>query len=291
MLNEWDAMARFEFTKMHGLGNDFVVFDGISQRIPGTGWPKLAQRICDRNLGIGADGVIFALPSDDADAKMRIINSDGSEAEISGNGLRCMVRMLRDRGHISTDRCRVETGAGIVAAEAGRQEGADFMVRLELKPPVFEAKRVPVTSGKAEFLSEDVDVGNRTYSITALSVGNPHAVVFVDDYEFDWRKTGAKIETHEIFPEKANVEFVVIENPKRIRLKSWERGAGPTHASGTGACAAACAGIKLGRLEPRVEVVCDYGSLFVEWDGGDDALYQSGPSAYVFEGEIDFDSL
>ncbi len=284
-------MARFEFIKMHGLGNDFVIFDGFSQRIPETRWSELAQRICNRNLGIGADGVILALPSDEADATMRIINSDGSEAEISGNGLRCMVRMLRDRGHISSDKCRVETGAGIVAAEAGKEEGADFMVRLTLNTPVFEAKRVPVTIGKPEFLSENVEIDDRGYSLTALSVGNPHAVVFVDNYEFDWRKTGSKIETHEIFSEKANVEFVVIENPKRIRLKSWERGAGPTHASGTGACAAACAGIKLGRLEPRVEVVCDYGSLFVEWNGGDGLLYQSGPSAYVFEGEVDFDSL
>jgi len=284
-------MGLVKFTKMHGLGNDFILFDGISDRLISVDWSEVARRVCDRNIGIGADGILLGLPSDTADLGMRIINSDGSEAEISGNGLRCLVRLMHDRKHISSGECRVETGNGIVTAEIGVAGQADGDVRLTLNPPVFEACSVPIKTDKTEFLAEGMRIDGEKYTVTALSVGNPHAVMFVDDFDFDWRSVGAKIETHEMFPEKTNVEFVQILSHDKVRLKSWERGAGPTHASGTGACAAATAGIKLGKLGQQVEVVCDFGSLTVEWSGGSEKLFQTGPTAHVFEGEIELDIL
>jgi diaminopimelate epimerase len=278
-------MKRLEFVKMHGIGNDFVVFDGISQRLTGRNWNELSLSICDRYTGVGADGVIVVLPSRKADYKMRIFNSDGSEAEMCGNGLRCLVRMLHDRGYLRGRDCEIEAMKSIIGARIISLRKADFLVRYNVGKPSFLTSEVPVKSKQKFFVNSKVMIGRKNYVVTSLSIGNPHTVAFVDDIDFDWQSVGMELESHPIFPNRTNVEFVLVSSPKRILLRSWERGAGPTLASGTGACAAVAAGVMVGLLAREVEVVCELGSLMVEW-GDDDVLYQTGPAEYCFTGHI-----
>jgi diaminopimelate epimerase len=278
-------MKGLEFVKMHGIGNDFVVFDGISQRLTGRKWNELSLSICDRYTGVGADGVILVLPSRKADYKMRIFNSDGSEAEMCGNGLRCLVRMLHDRGYLSGRDCEIEAMKSIIGARIVSLRKAEFLVGYNVGRPSFLTSDIPVKSKQKFFVNSKVLIGRKNYVVTSLSIGNPHTVAFVDDIDFDWRFVGMELESHPIFPNRTNVEFVLVSSPKRVLLRSWERGAGPTLASGTGACAAVAAGVMVGLLAREVEVVCELGSLMVEW-GDDGELYQTGPAEYCFTGHI-----
>jgi diaminopimelate epimerase len=279
-------MKKLSFVKMHGLGNDFVMVDGIRERISSRSWTERSIELCDRFRGVGADGVILALPSRRADFRMRIFNSDGSEAEMCGNGLRCMVRLLSDRGYLSKRVCSIETAGGMIEASIVSRRKTNFQVRYSVGVPDFTAANVPVRTKQDYFINGRIKIGRRNLTVTCLSIGNPNAVVFVDDFSFDWQGIGSEMERHRMFPRRTNVSFAKVSTRGRVMLKNWERGAGPTHASGTGACATVAAGVMVGLLNRRVEVVCDFGSLMVEWDAASNAMRQTGPADYCFTGVI-----
>jgi len=277
-------MREFEFIKMHGLGNDFILLDGLKNRLPKINYSRMALSICDRMTGVGADGLILIQPSHKHDFRMRIFNSDGSEAEMCGNGFRCMIRYLTDYEYSHNFQIDVETLAGKISGEVVKSTRKEFLVKVVMGCPQFVAEMIPVRSKKKHFINSELKIGNTNHELTAVSIGNPHAVLFVDKFDFDWKSAGKKIECHKVFPEKTNVEFVQILNKKRILVKSWERGAGPTMASGTGATAAVAAGIETGRLNRRVEVKYDLGSLFIEWDKDTNLIFKTGPAENVFSG-------
>ncbi len=271
---------------MHGLGNDFIMIDGIGEKLTARKWGELTAQLCDRNTGIGADGLILVLPGKRGDFRMRIFNSDGSEAEMCGNGLRCMVRLLYDRKYLTKKTCGVEAGNRIVDARIVSSKKSDFQVRYCVGKPDFLAANVPVKVKEEYFINGKIMVGRRNFTVTSLSVGNPNTIVFVDDLDFGWQDVGREMEVHKLFPNRTNVEFVLVATQRRVYVKSWERGAGPTLASGTGACAAVAAGVMVGLLKRQVEVVCELGSLNVEWSSSDDYIYQTGPAKYSFSGTL-----
>ncbi len=279
-------MKGLRFTKMHGIGNDFIVFDGIGQKAVSRSWSALSVKLCDRFMGVGGDGVILALPGRRGDFRMRIFNSDGSEAEMCGNGLRCMVRLLFDSGYLKGKQCVIETLGGLIDASIVSSGRSNFLVRYSVGIPDFRAANVPARVDQEYFINGKIRIGRRNFIVTSLSVGNPHTVVFVDSFAFDWQAAGSEIERHKMFPNRTNVEFAKASSRSKVLLRSWERGAGPTHASGTGACATVAAGVMVGLLNREAEVICDLGSLNVEWDTESNVAYQTGPADYCFTGVL-----
>ena len=243
---------------------------------------RMATAVCDRRRGVGGDGLILILPSERADFRMRIFNSDGSEAEMCGNGIRCCVNYIHRLSLSDTRELAIETMAGIVCAECGD----DGFVRVDMGPPRLRADQVPVVSTRDRVVMQAMRVDNRTFKITAVSMGNPHAVIYTNTLSDDLvLGFGPRIETHRRFPNKTNVEFVTVVSDEEIRMRVWERGCGETQACGTGACAAAVAGI-INRLHGnRVTVHLPGGDLLVEWSGEtDDPVYMAGPARAVFIG-------
>jgi diaminopimelate epimerase len=280
---------KLKFTKMQGVGNDFVVLDGIGQAIALT--PDLARRIADRHFGVGCDQILLVERprGAGADFRYRIWNSDGGEVEQCGNGARCFVRFVRDKGLTSKDEIRVETLAGLITP---RLE-SDGQVTVNMGPPVFERGRIPFQSDSSAVV-QPLDVGGRTVQITALSMGNPHAVQVVGDVdEAPVTSEGPQIERHPRFPKRVNAGYMQVVGRNRIRLRVWERGAGETLACGTGACAAVVAGIRRGLLVSPVSVDARGGRLTIRWDGAENdlncAVWMTGPAVTVFEGEIRID--
>lgn len=274
------------FIKMHGLGNDFVFLDHFS----GTpdenmDYSKLAKKLCHRQFGIGGDGMIVILPSAIADAKMRIFNSDGSEPEMCGNGIRCFARYIFDQGIVIHDSIQVETGAGVLKLNLFVKEGQVQGVQVDMGEPILRADLIPVLCEGEPVVAQEIEVLGETYLYTAVSMGNPHCVIFVDDYStLDFERVGPAIEKHSLFPRKTNVEFIIVNSPSELTMKVWERGAGPTLACGTGACAAAVAAILNQKTERAVTVHLPGGDLLIEW-GSDNHVYMTGPATYVFKGE------
>lgn len=273
---------------MHGLGNDFIFLDGIKHALLRLAWDKLAAAICKRQTDVGADGLILMLPSHRADFRMRIFNSDGSEAEMCGNGFRCMIRYLYDMKYTKKRIIEIETLAGIITGKVVKSSKSKFLVRVAMGKPEFDTKKIPIRTSKPEIIESKLKVGRETQIATVVSMGNPHIVVFVDDLKFDWKSLGARMEVHHLFPQRANVEFVHIISRIKVEVRSWERGAGPTMASGTGAAAATAAGIKTGRLNDKVEVKFERGSLFMEYDRKSGQIYKTGPAEYCFEGTYQY---
>ena len=277
---------KLKFTKMQGLGNDFVVLDGIQQDVALT--PELARRIADRHFGVGCDQILLVeRPSGPgADFRYRIWNSDGGEVEQCGNGARCFVRFVRDKGLTAKDEIRVETASGLIAP---RLE-ANGEVTVNMGAPVFEPGRIPFESGSAAPV-QPLEVGGATLQITAVSMGNPHAVqVVVDVDAAPVAAQGPAIERHPRFPRRVNAGYMQVVDRGRIRLRVWERGAGETLACGTGACAAVAAGIRRGLLDSKVVVDTRGGRLTIRWEGGDnEPVWMTGPAVTVFEGELDID--
>lgn len=268
-------MSHISFSKMQGLGNCFILADdtlgGLSQALSP---PDLARSVCDRNFGIGADGLILVQRSDSADLRMRIWNEDGSEAEMCGNGVRCFARFAVEKGLTSSRVLRIETLAG------------------EIRTDYLVDGRVRVDMGRPRFESADVIHGTRTpirvsheeRDYLFVSMGNPHAVTFVKDFDLDWRSIGAEMEHHRAFPNKTNVHFARINGPRSATVKVWERGCGETLACGTGACAVAVAAAVDGRLERApVEIELPGGKLDIEWQP-DDAVIMTGPAQLVCDG-------
>ena len=270
-----------QFVKMHGLGNDFIIFPeeetgGVSS------WSSFALQVCDRHRGVGGDGVILVLSSSVADLRMRIFNSDGSEAEMCGNGIRCLAKFAFERGIVNKKEFTVETKAGIIIPRITEEEkGKVKKVRVNLGKPRFRPAEIPVALEGEEVKNYPLEVGGRTFLFSALSLGNPHVVIF--EIPPQWEKYGREIENHPIFPNKTNVEFVEVKNRKEAVVKVWERGAGATLACGTGAAATLIAGVREGKLDREATIHLPGGPLKVEWQ---EEVYIEGPAEEVFRGEI-----
>ena len=268
------------FTKMQGTGNDFIVLDGLNQATDLT--REQVRRLCDRHFGIGADGVILALPSSVADARMRILNADGSEAEMCGNGLRCLGKFLYDGGACRRSPMRVETAAGVLTLEVEAEDGVAKRLTVDMGAPCFDAGRIPVAAPSNEV---NLSAGGHALRFFCVSMGNPHAVtfdLFPEDDEF--ARIGPLLERDPAFPRRANIEFCRLE-AGGPRVKVWERGAGPTLACGTGACAVLAAGASRGLLPRHASIALPGGALDVRWDDGGH-LFMTGPAEAVFSGEI-----
>ncbi len=275
------------FTKMHGAGNDFVVFDGVSRPIQLT--PQKIRRLADRHFGIGCDQVLLVeKPTrSGADFRYRIFNADGGEVEQCGNGARCFVRFVRDKRLTAKDEISVETLSGMIYP---RLE-ADGGVSVNMGVPRFEPDEIPFEAGTRENVY-DLDVNGRTVSVSVLSMGNPHAVQLVPDVDAAPVNTqGPQIERHPRFPRRVNAGYMQIVDRRHIRLRVYERGAGETLACGSGACAAVVAGRQRGLLDDKVEVKLTGGTLRASWAGDSEPVWMTGPAISVFEGTIDLDNL
>ncbi|HXX56493.1 MAG TPA: diaminopimelate epimerase [Thermodesulfovibrionales bacterium] len=282
---------KLSFTKMHGLGNDFILIDCREFNPPDV--TGLATRLCHRRLGVGADQLLLLYPSRTADFKMRIINADGSEVEMCGNGIRCFAKFIWDRGLSRKKTISIETLAGII-----RPERRDSLIRVNMGEPILEPRRVPVALSPNEtghehekgIIDYPLVIDDSRFSITCVSMGNPHAVIVIDNVStFPVAYFGPMIENHHIFPNRTNVEFIEIINPSEIKMRVWERGAGETMACGTGASAAAVASHLKGLTGKDVTIHLIGGDLLVEWFS-DNHVYMTGPAVEVFSGEFNLDS-
>ena len=278
---------RIEFTKMHGLGNDYLFIEQGADSIGDLA--DLSRRMSHRNLGVGSDGIILVLPSDSADFRMRILNADGSEAETCGNGVRCFAKYVYE--HHMTDKTAfvIETLAGPNHVELTTEGGSVAAVRSNMGEPRFERAEIPMEGPPGRVIEEPLEVAGQTFEVTCANIGNPHAVIFVDDATaVPLAEIGPAIERHPRFPERTNVEFVTVQDRGNLVMRVWERGSGITVACGSGACVAALAAMITGRADKRVNVHLVHGSLAIEW-GEDGAVYQEGPAAEVFCGVWDTD--
>lgn len=275
------------FTKWQGCGNDFVLIDCRAQELADYG--AFAQKACDRHYGIGGDGILVVLPSDKADFRMRIFNTDGSEAEMCGNGIRCFARYLYDNGITKKRKFTVETGAGILVPEIIEADGTVTGVRVDMGEPVLAADQIPMKGyGANRVVNEPVEVAGRSWRITGVSMGNPHCVVFVDDIKTTpIEEVGPVFETQERYPKKTNTEFVQVLDRQHMRMRVWERGAAITLACGTGACATLTAAVLNDFTDRKAEIQLDGGTLTIEWDERDNHLYMTGPAVQTFAGTVE----
>lgn len=272
------------FTKVEGLGNDFILINCLEEKVNPKNFSSLAVGMCDRHFGIGADGLVPLLPSDTADIHMRIFNSDGSEAEMCGNVIRCVAKYLYEHGIVKKEKIRVETLAGIMIPELFVEDGRVKVIRVDMGEPLLERSEIPMIGLPGKVVDEPMEVDGVTYRVTAVSMGNPHCIIFVPDVEqVPLHAIGPRIETHHAFPRKTNVEFVQVLNRDEVKMKVWERGAGETMACGTGACATAVACILNDHTGRKVTVHLKTGELVIEW-AENNHVYMTGPAEEVFTG-------
>lgn len=274
-----------KFTKMHGAGNDYVYVNGFEEQVADPA--SLARDISSRNFGVGSDGLILILPSDQADLRMRMFNADGSEAQMCGNGVRCVAKYAYDHGLVKKTELQMETGAGLLALRL--YPGSDGLIEkvlVNMGEPRLERASLPMTGPAGErAIDIDLEVGGKTYRVTCLSMGNPHCVIYVDRVaDFPVAEVGPLFETHQVFPERVNVHFVEIVSPGEVRQRTWERGAGETLACGTGASAVCVAGVLTGRTGHRLLAHLSGGDLELEWRD-DNHVTMIGPAVEVFNGE------
>ena len=290
------------FLKVQGAGNDFLLIDalGDNAHLNEIDWPALAPRICDRHFGVGADGILIAQDTDVAAAKMVIVNSDGSDGDMCGNGFRCFTKYLVERaGMTPTDGAlAIETGAGVLRADlSDMTSDAVDRVRVDMGRAWLQAGEIPVVhEGPAPILHHEVEVNGRTFDLTCVSMGNPHAVWFTDDEvdDFPLTEIGPLIETHPDFPRKTNFEIVNVLAPDQLKMRVWERGVGITLACGSGACAALVAARLRGLADSAATVSLPGGDLEIAWDGLDDpaaSVFMTGPASFSFEGQLDANLL
>lgn len=276
------------FTKMHGAGNDYVYVDCFNNPTPEDP-AAIAIQISDRNKGIGGDGLILIEPTEKADARMRMFNADGSEAEMCGNGIRCVAKYVFDHGICSKDHLRIETGAGILALDVRAENGKVEQVRVDMGEPILKAADVPTTLGSDPDLAQVVDlpleVDGVEYRCSCVSMGNPHCVIFVEEATDDLvLRVGPMIEKDPRFPARVNVEFVEIISPREVRQRTWERGSGETLACGTGASAVCVAGVLTGNTEREITNHLLGGTLTLRWDEASNHVFKTGPATEVFSG-------
>jgi diaminopimelate epimerase len=277
------TMRKLDFTKMHGAGNDFIVLDGIRDDLPPI--EPLAATLADRNFGIGADQLLVVRPSEAADFRMEIFNADGSQVEMCANGIRCFYKYLRDERHTERDEIGVETLSGVVRP---RWAGPD-LVSVDMGLPILAPAKIPTTLGTGDgpVLDAPVEVAGETVHLSAISMGNPHAVVYVDDPDSaPVKRLGPLLEHHPAFPNRVNVEFVTVVSRDRIRQRTWERGTGETLACGSGACAVAVASMLRGVVDRRVAIELRGGELDIAWPADDAHVEMTGPATEVFRGSI-----
>lgn len=277
---------KLKFTKVQGIGNDYVLIDCIKEE-PKVNWEEIAPMICRRHFGVGADGMILLLSSDKVDFKMRMFNSDGSEAEINGNGIRCLVKYVYDRKVLQKANYDIETLAGIRNVVITQtKKGKAVLLKVNMGEPILEGEKIPVKA-KGQVINQELSLKNQCVNITCVSMGNPHCVLFLDSFSIDEEKLGYEIENHKFFPKKTNVEFIQIVNKNEINMQVWERGVGITLACGTGACAAVVACVLNKKTDRKVKVSLLGGYLDIEWDKDDNNVYMQGPAKEVFTGEYE----
>jgi diaminopimelate epimerase len=273
------------FVKMQGAGNDYVYVDCIRQPPPRDP-PALSRAVSDRHFGVGGDGLILICPSERADARMRMYNADGSEAEMCGNGVRCVAKYVYDHGLARKPVLTIETGRGVLTLELEVDGGKVRQVRVDMGEPILQAERIPTTLAGNPPLDVPLEVGGRTLKVSCVSMGNPHCVTFADEItDAQVLGLGPLAEHHPAFPRRANVEFVRVNWPDDVTLRVWERGSGETLACGTGACAVAVAGVLTGRTGRRVTAHLPGGDLRLHWSESDNHVYLTGPAVEVFSGE------
>ena len=278
------------FVKMQGIGNDYIYIDALKGEYPDylkeENLPDLSRKISDRHFGVGSDGLILILPSDIADFRMRIFNADGSEAKMCGNGVRCVGKYVHDLGFTNKKSISVETNSGIKYLELiPGGNGVEFIV-VDMGSPSFLRKEIPALGEEEESMEDcPLSSGNEIYEVTGISMGNPHGVVFVAELEnLDLEKTGPSLENNPIWPDRANIEFVKVENPREIKLRVWERGSGETLACGTGACAAAVVSYRKGLTHREVTVHLNGGDLKISYEEQNNRVKMTGPAAFIAAG-------
>ena len=272
------------FTKMHGAGNDYVYVNCFSEPIPND-IRGLACAVSDRHFGIGGDGLVLICPSEQGDARMRMFNADGSEAEMCGNALRCVAKYVYDHDIVKKERLKIETGAGLLTVQLDIESGRARSAQVNMGKPILDGPSIPTTFEGGGVVEKTIDVDGREFSITCVSMGNPHCVIFVeeitDELVLQW---GPKIEVDPHFPAKMNVEFVKVLSPTELEMRVWERGSGETLACGSGACAVAVASVLTGRTDGEVVIHLRGGDLEIEWvESGE--VFMTGPAEEVFSGD------
>lgn len=289
-----------KFTKMHGCGNDYIYVDGSKEQIPETDKPELVKKLSDRHFGIGGDGVIFIHPSREADFEMEMYNMDGTRAEMCGNGIRCVAKFVYDKGLTDKTRVRIVSCGKVKELELHVEGDQVSSVKVNMGQPVLEAEEIPVRTDDTlvndnavyedgTVISSPINVGGEIFKMTCVSMGNPHAVVFVDDVaSMELEKIGPLFENHVRFPNRVNTEFVKVLDRENIEMRVWERGTGETLACGTGACASVVACVLNGLTAEQVTVKLLGGNLQIKWDRENNLVYMTGPAATVFEGEIEW---
>ena len=279
-----------KFTKMHGCGNDYIYINGMEEKIEKSKKPGLVRWMSDRHFGIGGDGVIFINASDEADFEMEMWNADGTRGEMCGNGIRCVAKYVYDKGLTDKKEVSIVSGGQVKYLELQVEEGKVMTVKVNMGKPVFAPAQIPVVmpGGMENAVDVPIIVDGKTYFMTCVSMGNPHAVIFVNDVSgLDLEKIGPLFEHHELFPRRVNTEFVKVLDRNHVEMRVWERGSGETLACGTGSCATVAACVLNGLTEPSVTVKLLGGELLVEWDREADLIYMTGPASTVYEGNYD----
>ena len=272
---------------MQGCGNDYVYVNCFEEDRPEAARPEFSRKVSDRHFGAGSDGLICICPSDKADFKMDMYNADGSQAQMCGNGIRCVAKYVYERGMTDKTVIDVETGAGVKTLWLNLEDGVVESVRVCMGTPVFEPAQIPVDASGTAFIDQPIEVGGNMWNVTAVSVGNPHCVVFVDDVEWmDLPSIGPLFENHPLFPERVNTEFVQVIDRNKLKMRVWERGSGETMACGTGSSAALAAAVVNGRCENSARLILRGGELMIEWDRDKNLIYMTGPAVTVYDGEF-----
>lgn len=279
-----------KFTKMHGLGNDYVYVNCFEEKIDNP--PAVARFVSDRHFGIGSDGLIMINPSKTADFEMEMYNADGSRGEMCGNGIRCVAKYVYDYGLTDKTQISVETLGGIKYLDLTVEDGKVSLVKVDMGKPELEADLIPIISEREQVIDEPIEVDGKEYHMTGVSMGNPHAVIYVDDVKgLDLEKIGPKFENHERFTKRINTEFVHCIDRQTVEMRVWERGSGETLACGTGACAVAVSSILNNLTDTQVTVKLLGGDLQIEWDREKDRVFMTGPATVVFDGVIDITEI
>ena len=279
-----------KFTKMHGIGNDYVYVNCFKETVENPS--EVAIKVSNRHFGIGSDGLILIKPSEVADGKMEMYNADGSQGAMCGNGIRCVAKYMYDYGITDKTSISVETKSGIKYLDLTLKNGKVDTVKVNMGAPILRASEIPVVSEKEQVISEPVTVDGKEWKITSVSMGNPHAITYIDDVKhLEIEKIGPKFENHEIFPDRVNTEFVHVIDRNTVEMRVWERGSGETYACGTGACAVAVSSILNGLTEEEVTVKLLGGDLKIFWDRQENRIYMTGSATTVFDGEIDLTEM
>ncbi len=276
-------MVEVNFWKMHGLGNDFIIIDNRDDKIKERDMGNLAKKLCRRRFSVGADGLVFVCNSEAADVGMRIFNSDGSEAEMCGNGIRCLAKYCYENGIVKKKEMNVETLAGVKKLWLKTIDDEVVEVKVDMGKPIFERNKIPML-GEGKCINEDLKVNSESFKVTCLSIGNPHCIIFVDDVKnFPVRELGPKIENHRMFPKRTNVEFVQVLSKSELYVRVWERGCGETLACGTGACASVIAGVIANKVKNKSIVHLLGGDLKIDYS---ERVFMEGKVEKVFEGRL-----